>query len=583
VARVNVEVARLLDELANLTILDEGDPNSFRVRAYQNAARAVDNLDEDVADLSASALAKVKGIGKSTADKIRQYVDEGKIDKLEGLRERYPASQQELMRIPGLGPKTVQLLAEDLDVRDLDGLKAALDDGRVATLPGMGEKTVANLVDAIERMHLSSKDDRRPIGQVMPIAEEMVASLAERDDVQRVDYAGSLRRFRETIGDVDLLVAATDPSGIMEAFTSHDRVHRVQGHGDTKSSIVTHDGLQVDLRVVPPDSYGAALVYFTGSKAHNIRLRQRAIDRGWKLSEYALEDAESGHVQAAATEEDVYTALGLRWIHPERREDLGEIEAADLDTDDTGPRLVEVDDIRGDLHDHSDWSGDGRDTMEDMIAAAADRGLDYLALTDHAEDLRINGISREQMLEQRDQLRALQESHPDMRLLHGAELNIGVDGSVDYDPEFLEGFDWLVASVHSHFRRPVEEQTARIVTAMRNPAVTAIGHLTGRMFGKRPGIDLDLDAVFDAAVETGTAIEINSNLARLDASADVIREGAHRGVRFVISTDAHAVEELDNLRYGAMQARRGGVPADQVVNTWDLDRFLAWVDDVRSA
>jgi DNA polymerase (family X) len=583
VARVNAEVARLLDELANLTILDEGDPNSFRVRAYQNAARAVDNLDEDVADLSASALAKVKGIGKSTADKIRQYVDEGKIDKLEGLRERYPASQQELMRIPGLGPKTVQLLAEDLDVRDLDGLKAALDDGRVAKLPGMGEKTVANLVDAIERMHLSSKDDRRPIGQVMPIAEEMVASLAERDDVQRVDYAGSLRRFRETIGDVDLLVAATDPSGIMEAFTSHDRVHRVQGHGDTKSSIVTHDGLQVDLRVVPPDSYGAALVYFTGSKAHNIRLRQRAIDRGWKLSEYALEDAETGQVQAAATEEDVYDALGLRWIHPERREDLGEIETADLDTDDTGPRLVEVDDIRGDLHDHSDWSGDGRDTMEDMIAAAADRGLDYLALTDHAEDLRINGISREQMLEQRDQLRALQESHPDMRLLHGAELNIGVDGSVDYDPEFLEGFDWLVASVHSHFRRSVQEQTDRIVTAMRNPAVTAIGHLTGRMLGKRPGIDLDLDAVFDAAVETGTAIEINSNLARLDASADVIREGAHRGVRFVISTDAHSVGELDNLRYGAMQARRGGVPADQVVNTWDLDRFLAWVDDVRSA
>ena len=310
-ARTNDDVVQRLEELARLTVVDEGDPNSFRVRAYQNAARAVDTLEGDVRDLSASQLAQVRGIGKSTAAKIRQFVDEGRIDKLEQLREKYPPGQLELMKVPGLGPKTVQLLAEVLDVRDLDGLKAALDDGRLAKLPGLGEKTAANLATAIERMHLASKEKRRPIHEVMPVAESLVGALADRDDVERVAYAGSLRRFRETIGDVDVLVAARSSAGVMDAFTSHDTVHEVVGRGETKSSVVTHDGLQVDLRVVAPEAFGAALVYFTGSKAHNIRLRQRAIARGWKLSEYTLEDAETGEVVAATTEQDVYAALGL--------------------------------------------------------------------------------------------------------------------------------------------------------------------------------------------------------------------------------------------------------------------------------
>lgn len=581
-ARTNDEVVQRLEELAKLTVVDEGDPNSFRVRAYQNAARAIDTLGQDVAQMSASQLASVKGIGKSTAAKIRQYVDEGTIDKLEALRQKYPPGQLELMRVPGLGPKSIQLLAEVLDVRDLDGLKAALDDGRLEALPGMGEKTAKNLADAIERMHLRSKEMRRPIPEVLPVAERLVATLAELDDVERVEYAGSLRRFRDTIGDVDILVAATRSQAIMEAFTTHDTVHEVQGHGETKSSVVTRDGLQVDLRVVHPDAFGAALVYFTGSKAHNIRLRQRAIARGWKLSEYTLEDAETGEVVAAATEHDVYEALGLDWIPPERREDTGEIEAADPEDDTPAPRLVALEDLRGDLHDHSDWSGDGRSTLAEMVAAAADRGFAYFAITDHAEDLRINGISRAGMLDQRRQLREMQDQYPDMALLHGSELNIGIDGTVDYDAEFLAGFDWCVASVHSHFNRPVAEQTQRIVTAMRNPAVTAIGHLTGRKLGRRPGIELDLDQVFDAAIETGTAIEINSDLNRLDASAEVVREGARRGVRFTISTDAHMVRELDHHRHGVRQARRGGLPVDQIVNTWDVDRFLAWVDDVHA-
>lgn len=581
-ARTNDEVVQRLEELAKLTVVDEGDPNSFRVRAYQNAARAIDTLGTDVAQMSASQLASVKGIGKSTAAKIRQYVDEGIIDKLEALRAKYPPGQLELMRVPGLGPKSIQLLAEVLDVRDLDGLKAALDDGRLEALPGMGEKTAANLALAIERMHLRSKEARRPIPEVLPVAERLVAALEDLDDVERVEYAGSLRRFRDTIGDVDILVAATRSEAIMDAFTTHDTVHQVQGRGETKSSVVTRDGLQVDLRVVHPDAFGAALVYFTGSKAHNIRLRQRAIARGWKLSEYTLEDAETGQVVAATTEHDVYEALGLDWIPPEQREDNGEIEAADPDDDTPAPSMVSLEDLRGDLHDHSDWSGDGRSTLADMVAAAAGRGFAYFAITDHAENLRINGISRTGMLDQRRQLREMQAQYPDMALLHGTELNIGIDGTVDYDAEFLAGFDWCVASVHSHFNRPVAEQTQRIVTAMRNPAVTAIGHLTGRKLGRRPGIELDLDQVFDTAIETGTAIEINSDLNRLDASAEVVREGARRGVWFTISTDAHMVRELDHHRHGVRQARRGGLPVDQIVNTWEAERFLAWVDDVHA-
>ena len=574
----NDEVARALAELARLTAIDEGDPNGFRVRAYQNAARAIEVLGRDVAGMAATELTEVKGIGKSTAGKIRQFLDEGRIDKLEELRAKYPPGQLELLRVPGLGPKTVALLGDVLGVQDLAGLEAAIADGRLTSLPGMGEKLQENLRDAIVRMRTASKEHRRPIAEVHPVADALLERLHQVPGVAAVDVAGSLRRFRETIGDVDLLVASSDAAPVMDALARHHLVHQVTASGDTKTSIVTHDGLQVDLRVVPPEAYGAALIYFTGSKAHNIRLRQRAIGRGWKLSEYALADAETGAVVAGATEEEVYASLGLAWITPELREDDGEIELAatgDL------PALPELADLRGDLHDHTDWSGDGRNSLEEMVAAASDRGFEYFAITDHAENLTINGISADAMRDQRRRLRALQEQYPDLRLLHGAELNIGIDGSLDYTPEFLATFDWCVASIHSHFRRPAREQTARLVAAMREPAVTAIGHLSGRMLGRRDGVTFDLEAVLDAAVETGTAIEINANLRRLDASAEVIREGARRGVRFVISTDAHTIRELDNHRHGIRQARRGGLPRDLVVNTWDTDRFLAWVADVK--
>jgi DNA polymerase (family X) len=608
VPRTNDEVARLLGELAKLTEIDEGSPQAFRVRAYDNAKRAVEQLSEDVAELSAAELAKVKGIGKSIAGRIREYVDTGTIGKLDELRAKHPTGKLELLRVPGLGPKSVELLASELGVTDLDSLRAALEDGSIAELPGMGEKTATNLRRAIDALELSSKQTRIDLYVAVPTAERIVAALGEVDGVVEAAYAGSVRRFKEKIGDLDVLVATDDPDPVTAAFLDLPDVERVIGSGRTKTSVVTRDGLQVDLRVVPPVSFGAALLYFTGSKAHNIRLRQRALRRGMTLNEYALarlpEDVEVDadtdaeqpappaegpaaevswrdlEVVAQRTEEEIYAALELPWIAAELREDDGEVEAAEAGE---LPRLVTREDLRGDLHDHTDRSGDGRDPLRDLVAGAVERGHEYLAITDHAEDLTINGISREEMLEQREELRALEQERGDIRLLHGAELNIGVDGSLDYDDEFLAGFDWLVASVHSHFGRDVEEQTARVLAAIRHPSVTAIGHLQGRMLGKRAGIELDLDAVLDAAAETGTAIEINANLRRLDASAEVIREGARRGVIFVISTDAHAVHELDNLRHGVANARRGRLPVDQVANTWPLERFESWIEQVRAA
>ncbi|MDX1510990.1 MAG: DNA polymerase/3'-5' exonuclease PolX [Nitriliruptorales bacterium] len=580
--RANENVVRLLKELATLTEIDEQSRQAFRVRAYENAARAVETLGRDVSALSASQLADIKGIGRSTAAKIRQAVEQGTIDKLEELRAKHPAGKVALLKVPGLGPKGVALLESELGVVDLDGLRAALEDGSIADLPGMGEKTAHNLREAIDKLGLSSKEQRFPIAKAHRAAERLVDDLRGLDVVERAEYAGSLRRFRETIGDVDILVVSTDAAAVMDAFVSFDDVDSVLARGATKSSVVTRDGLQVDLRVVAADEWGCALVYFTGSKAHNIRLRQRALDRHLTLNEYELAPTEGSRRKRpirCKREEDVYTALDLPWIAPELREDTGEIEAAEAGR---LPDLLAVEDLKGDLHDHSDWSGDGTQPMTDMIEGALARGLEYLAFTDHAEDLSINGVSKAGMKQQRGELRTLQEHHPDIRLLHGVELNIDADGSVDYDPGFVQTFDWCVASVHSHFRRPVAEQTRRVIAAMRNPAINVIGHLTGRRIGSRPGIDLDIDAVLDAAVETGTALEINCNLARLDAPVEVIREGMARGVTFVISTDAHAVVELDNHRHGVRQARRAGLGPDLVANTWPVDRFLDWAAAVRA-
>ncbi len=576
----NQQISARLQELADLIKLEEGSPQAFRVRAHEKAASAIRDHAVQVAGMSPADLQAIDGVGKSTADKIRELVDTGTIDQLERLRAKYPPEFVELTRIPGLGPKTAIMLRDRLGIENVDQLRHAIATEQLRDLPGLGARSEEKIARAIERMGLHGKERRTPIIRVLPVARDLVARLREVPEVSQVEYCGSLRRFRETIGDVDIVAASTHPRAVMDAFVSTGGVAEVLGTGDTKSSILTDTGLQVDLRVVAPEQFGAAVVYFTGSKQHNIELRQRAMATGHLLNEYGLEDTESGEVLAAATEEEVYAALGMAVVPPEMREGLGEIELA---LRDELPRLVAIEDMRGDLHVHSTWSGDGRSPLDDMIAAAARHGLEYVAMTEHGENLVINGLSREDVQRQREKIAQLRDRHPGLTILHGAELNIAPDGTVDYDDDFLAVFDWCVASVHSHFDLPMADQTTRVVRALENPRVDAIGHLTGRRIGKRPGIELDVDAVFSAAAGTGTALEINSHLDRLDVPADLLRRAREvPGVVFTISTDSHHVAELANMRWGVANARRGWIDAERVVNTWPRDRFLEWVATRRS-
>lgn len=589
-ARTNEQVAALFGELARLTILDEGSTNAFRVRAYQDAERAIRGLTTDVAEMSTSQLTSVKGIGKSTAAKIKQFTEEGRIDKLDALRERWPASQVALLRLDGLGPKTVRALEAELGVKDLDGLKAAIADGSALDVEGMGEKTLENIRDSIERagdLAASGEDRRTPIADAHAVAERLRNALGDLEEVERIEVAGSLRRYRETIGDVDLLVAATEGAAVMEAFREQPDVADVIASGDTKTSIRTHAGLQVDLRVVEPDRFGAALVYFTGSKAHNIKLRERALARDLTLNEYGLAPREKvgdGQPQAedrvaGETEQGVYEALEMDWVSPELREDVGEVERA---AEGTLPVRVTPEELTGDLHHHTEGSGDGRQSLEDVAAWAHERGRQWLAITDHAEDLTMNGMSRDEMLAQRDRLRELEDERGDIRLLHGTELNIAPDGDLDYDPEFRLGFDVCTASIHSAFRRSADEQTARLVRAISDPAVTVIGHLTGRKLGKRAGVDLDIEAVCDALLEHGVALELNGALPRLDAPVDLARVALERGVLFAVSTDAHHPDDLPNEGHGCAWARRAGIPPERIVTTWPYEQLVEWVADQRA-
>jgi DNA polymerase (family 10) len=567
------EILAHLRELAELTVLDEQNPQSFRARAYENAVNALGACGDEIARMSKAELKAIDGVGASMADKIRELIDTGKIAKLEELRKKYPPEYVELSKIPGLGPKRMARLHAELGVASVADLRKAIDSQRLRELSGFGVKMEGTLRKAIERLGMTGKERRTPIAEAMPLARRVVAALADVPGVERVEYCGSLRRFRETIGDIDIVVAANDSAPVMEAFVALPLVSDVLARGDTKTSVLTQGGLQIDLRVVALAEHGAAILYFTGSKSHNIKLRQRALARGLTLNEYGLSNIESGAIVAAATEEEIYAALDLAWIPPPMREDTGEIERSAEGTLPVGPAL---DEIRGDLHVHTVLSGDGRSPLEDIVALAAERGYQYLAITDHGEDLVMNGVSRQDLVKQRDDLARLGERYPKLELMHGCELNIGPKGGLDYDPDFRMELDWCVAAVHSHFDLGQADQTKRIIKAMEDPAVNVIGHLTGRYIGRRPGIDVDVDAVLQAAVETGTAIEINSALDRLDVAAGVLRRAHELGVLFLIDTDSHHVSEFERMQWGCLQAARGWLPKERVLNTWPRQKFLTW-------
>jgi len=561
----------MLAELAKLTALDEGSPQAFRVRAYENALHGLEGHQGELDGMTKKDLTEIKGVGGSTADKILEFMDTGSVAKLATLREKYPPAFVELTKIPGLGPKTLKLIRAELGVEDIDGLRRAIAAEQLRDLPGLGRTSEEKIGKAIERLGLHGKDRRTPLVEAFPLARSLAARLSALESVEAAETCGSVRRFSDTVGDIDIVVATTDPSAVSEFVVGLPEVSEVIGSGGTKTSFLTREGMQVDVRTVEPEQLGSALLYFTGSKAHNIALRQRALDRGWLLSEYGLFEGET--VIASKTEADIYQALGMLPVPAPLREGDGEIEAAvagEL------PALVELAQIRGDLHYHSDRSGDGRSTLEEMTEAALARGYEYVAFTDHGEDLAINGSPREVMLEHRDRIRALQEQYPDIRLLFGCELNIGPKGDLDYDAEFRREFDFCVASIHSHFDLPRDEQTARILTALSDPSVNAIGHLSGRYIGRRPGIDLDVEVVLEALAVTGVALEINGALDRLDASTEVARLAMSGEVDFVIDTDSHHTSDLVRMGYGVTYAQRGWVTTERVVNTRPLDGFLEW-------
>jgi DNA polymerase (family 10) len=564
-AWLNEEIAARLREYAELTQITGGDV--FRARNYEKAARSVRGWGDDIGQLDAKALRAIPGVGASIAAKIAEYRDTGAIKALDELRAQIPPGVLELTRVPGLGPKRALQLSRDLGVQSVDELAAAITAGRLDGLAGFGAKSEERIASGIEVYRQGR--ERVLLDVATHLATTMVAALSAVPGTQRCTYAGSLRRMRETIGDVDILAAADDSAPLMAAFIAQPEAAGVIASGPTKTSIRTASGLQVDLRVVPLDAWGAALQYFTGSTAHNVAVRQIAVRKKLRLSEYGLFDVETGALIVSRTEEEVYARLGLAWIPPAMREDRGEIEAAARGEI---PRLVRENDLQGDLHTHTNLT-DGVASLEDMVAAAARRGYQYYAITDHAPDLFMQRMTDEKMLAQRDRVRALDAG---LELLHGSELNIGPDGSVDWDEDFLAGFDLCVASVHSHFDQPRAEMTRRFITACENPRVNVIGHPTARRIGRRPPVDVDFGELFRACARTGTALEINASPQRLDLPSDHVRAARDAGVKFAIDSDAHAVSDLANMPYGVGAAQRGWLTPDDVINTWPLDRLRAF-------
>lgn len=573
-ARTNEVVAGLLQEHADLLAITGGD--AFKVRVYERAAQAVAGHPADISGLDAKALQGIPNVGKAIAEKIVEYFQTGSVSAFEKLREQIPAGVRAMTTIPGLGPKKAMVLYTERGISSVDELEAALEDGRLDGLRGFGAKTAENIRHGIALTRRG--DGRVRIDQAMSVAEEMVSRLSTVAGCVACTYAGSLRRMRETIGDVDILAAAENSRPLMDAFTRLPGVAEIIARGPTKSSVrTTTAGLQVDLRVVPPAAWGAALQYFTGSKAHNVRLREIAVRKGLKLSEYGLFRVDDGELIVSETEEEVYDRLGLPWIAPTLREDRGEVAAA---VDGTLPELITIDDIKGDLHTHTNLT-DGVHSLAQMLAAARAKGYAYYAVTDHAEGLPMQRMTDEKMLAQRKAVRAANRGK--MTLLHGTELNIDADGGVDWEPAFLAGFDICVASVHSHFNQPSDVMTRRLSRACENPYVNIIGHLTTRIIGRRGPIEADLDAVFAAAGRTGTALEINAYPDRLDLNDELILRAKRFGVIFAINTDSHSTVHLDHLRYGIGMAQRGWLTRDDVLNAWPLAKVRAFVRAKRAA
>lgn len=563
----NALVARILDEVADLLELADVP---FKPRAYRRAARAVEDCSTPIEDLVASGrVGDLPGVGTSIAAKIAEIVATGRLAYHEQLKENLPLDLRALTEIAGVGPKTARLLYEELGVKSVADLERAAQEGRIRAVKGLGEKTEQRIWRGLrERKGVA---ERILLGRALPLARHLVRRLEATGLFQRLEPAGSLRRGKETVGDLDLLAVSDRPEEATKAFCELPDVGEVLARGAKRSSVRLSDGFQVDLRLVPSHAFGAALQYFTGSKEHNIRVRERAVARGWKLSEYGLFSAE-GEVLAGSNEEGIYRALGLDYIPPELREDQGEIAAVEKGT---LPALVVYSDIQCDLHLHSDWS-DGEVSLPALVRGAAARGLNYIAITDHLKfAAAIPGLSADDLRRQIEVVRRLGETVSGTRILTGVEANIARDGSVDVPRSLLPELDLVIASVHTHFRLGRKEMTERIVRAVEDEAVDVLGHPTGRLIGERPPYEADWDEVFRRAAKAGTALEVNAHPQRLDLGAELIRRAIGFGARLTIGTDAHLESHLDFLELGAITARRGWATAEHVLNTRSVDEFLA--------
>jgi DNA polymerase (family 10) len=571
-------VAKEFETIAAL--MEISGANAFRVSATKKVARILQDFEGDLRAIAGEpgGLEALDGIGKSSAEKIRQWCDTGTIDDLETLRSEIPPGLVGLLDISGLGPKTVGRIWKETDIIDRAGLARGIEDGTLAALPRMGGKTIANIKDSLEFAEQAAQ--RTSIGVALPLAERLIAELGTLPGVRSCEYAGSLRRGCETIGDVDLLATCDDPAPLLKAFTEADGVAKVLASGDTKASVRLQQGIQVDLRIVDSEAIGAARLYFTGSKEHNVKLRHLAQERSLRLNEYGLfpDDGEQTPPQqrgiapiAAATELDLYAALDLPFHPPEVREERDAIDAVP-------PVLLTIEDIRSDLHAHTTAS-DGHLSIAAMAAEARQRGYHTLAITDHSRSsVQANGLSVERLIEHVDAIRQVDAATTGIRLLAGSEVDIHADGSLDYDDEILAMLDLVVVSPHAALRQLPEEATARLIAAVSHPHVHILGHPTGRMIGRRPGLEPDMRAVAEAAAAHGTALEINANPKRLDLRDRHVRIALDAGALISINTDAHAAEHFDFMRYGVLTGRRGRLTAEQCINAWNADRLLEWLD-----
>jgi DNA polymerase (family 10) len=567
----NKEIAEIFEHIGDM--LDILGENRFKVLAYRRAAENIQHLGQDLRSYwQAGSLQDIPGIGPAIEEKIGELLTTGRLEFYERLQDQVPPGVVSLLQIPEVGPKTAKLLWEQLGLQSVAEVEAAARSGRLRALPGLGTKSEAKILAGIEVLYRRS--DRIPLGTAWPVATALVEGLeAASLEVVQAAVAGSLRRMRSTIGDIDLLAASEAPAAVTRAFAALPQVAEVLLSGQTKTSVRLHNGLQVDLRVLEPERWGAALQYFTGSQAHNVRVREIAQKRGLSLSEYGFKRQEGDQILPCRQEADVYETLGLPWIPPELREDRGEIQAAmagEL------PRLVEWDDIQGDLHAHTDWS-DGVGTLADMAQAGRERGYRYLVISDHTQSLGIaSGLTPERLKAQRAEIDALNVQWNDFTLLQGCEMEIKADGSLDFPDEVLAELDFVVASVHSSLRQEPAQITARVMNALRNPYVDVIGHPSGRILGQREKSAVDLDAVLRAAAGTGTALEVNSIPNRLDLDDVHVRRALELGVKIAINSDAHHPGGLDSLPYGLATARRGWATAADVLNTMTLDEIRTW-------